>query len=237
MCLSEKTADELFINIEGNVERYRNEGFEDLATGYGWSVELQMTADLEALKDLDGGKGQENEVNNALLVWHALKDLTPSLACENRVWSRLTHVEGFNYSRERWLKTSSDLEVIKSVKDHFFADTRTKWRDDNAISRLWWIAYIASLVSPIDHKTALEFMLGKADIRLNFVERARISSRPKLSAGIIRGMMNDEWITNKEDNFRRFMRQINKYGGGVLFEARNDDQVDEFIEYCIMKAK
>jgi len=235
--LSEKVAIDLVNNIGQNVERYKSGNFDDLSSEYGWSVELQVNADLSALKDLDPGSGKDSEVKNSLLVWHALNELTPSLACENRIWARITHVEGFNYSKERWINTSSDETVIKSVRDHFFADTRTKWRDDNAISRLWWSAYIATLVSPIDQKTVLELILNKADTRSNFIERSQISSRPKLAAGIIRAMMNDVWITDKENNFRLFMKQINKYGGGILFEALNEFEIDEFVSQCVKVAK
>ena len=236
-CLSEKTADVLYSTVEENIERYKAGDFENLAGTYGWSVELQVHVDLEPLKDLDGNRGAENEIKNALLVWQAMSDLPPSLACENRIWSRLTHLEGLSFSRQRWLKTTSDEDLVKSVKDHFFANGRTKWRDDNALSRLWWIAYIAGQVSSIDQKTALQFILEKADIRSNFVERPWISSRPKLASGIIRGMMEDKWVTEKEVNYRSFMKQINKYGGGILFEVWNDADLNSFIAKCTSLAK
>jgi hypothetical protein len=132
-CLSEKTADALYADVEVNIDRYKVGSFEDLATSYGWSVELQIHVDLDPLRDLNSGKGAENEIQNALLVWHAMSDLTPSLACENRIWTRLTHLEGLSFSRERWLKTASHEDVVKVVKDHFFANSRTKWRDFNSL--------------------------------------------------------------------------------------------------------
>jgi hypothetical protein len=99
------------------------------------------------------------------------------------------------------------------------------------------IAYIASQVSTIDQKTVLQFILEKADIRSNFVERPWISSRPKLATGIIRAMMKDKWVTEKEVNYRSFMKQINKYGGGILFEAWNDADLDGFIANCMTLAR
>jgi hypothetical protein len=236
-CLSEKTAEALYKDVEINIERYKCGNFDDLASTYGWSVELNPLVDLESLKDLSTDGGAENEIKNSLIVWHAMNDLSPNLACENRIWTRLTHLEGFNFSRGRWLKGDNDQDLAKSVRDHFFANTRTKWRDDNAISRLWWIAYIASLAATIDQKAVLELILQKADIRSNFVERPWISSRPKLAAGIIRAMFKDSWITDKEIHFRTFMRQINKYGGGILFEVWSESDFDGFIATCITFAK
>lgn len=236
-CLSEKIAIDLYNNVDQNVERYKSGNFDDLLGEYGWSVELKVHADLSAIMDMDPDSGRDSEVKNSLLVWHALNELTPGLACENRIWTRITHAEGFNYSKNRWINVASDDTIIKSVRSHFFADTRTKWRDDNAISRLWWSAYIATLVTTIDQKTVLELILNKADIRSNFIERSQISSRPRLSAGIIRKMMNDIWITDKESNYRLFMKQINKYGGGILFEALSDSDIDTFVNKCANLAK
>jgi len=236
-CLSEKTANELYDNILLNTDRYRETGFSDVSTDYGWSVELQVYVDLDPLKDLEGSPGQEFEVKNSLLVWQSLKELTPGLASENRVWARMTHVEGFQYAKERWLDTNSEASIVKSVQEHFFADTRTKYRDDNALSRLWWVAYIASLAYPLEQKTVLELILSKADIRSNFIERPQISSRPKLAAGILRTMLQDNWVISKEENYRLFMKQVNKLGGGILFEVWNNGEIDEFMRKCASAAK
>jgi hypothetical protein len=236
-CLSEKTANELFENVQANIDRYKNGNFEDQSDQYGWSVELQTNVDLEPLKDLEGTSGQESEVKNALLVWESFKQLTPGMACENRIWTRITHLEGLKYSRQRWLISDSDETIIKSVKDHFFADTRTKWRDDNAISRLWWVAYVANLALPGNQKQALQLILSKADIRSNFIERPRISSRPKIAAGILRAMIANSWIIDKEVSYRTFMKELNKYGGGLLFESWSDTDIDSFMTQCAIKAK
>lgn len=237
-CLSEQIATDLINHIEDNIGLYTSGSFEEMATEHGWSVELQVLVDLDPLKDLEGHSGQENEVKNALLVWQGLKDLTPSLACENRIWTRMTHLEGLTYSRQRWLKpTDSREETIKSVAKHFFADSRTKYRDDNAISRLWWIAYIASLAFPYDQKTALELILSKADYRLALIERPGIATRLRLTAGILREMMKDGWITQKGKNFGAFMKTVNKFGGGLLFEVWKDDEIDEFVKRCAAVAE
>jgi hypothetical protein len=237
-CLSEKTATELYDNVAKNIGRYKNGNFEDLATEYGWSVELSVNADLESLKDLDGNDGKESEVKNALLVWRALKELTPSLACENRIWARMTHLEGLKYSRQRWfLKAKTPEAQISSVQEHFFADGRTKWRDDNALSRLWWVAFIAAQAFPHDQKTALDLILSKADFRQAFVERPGITSRPRLASGILRAMMNDNWVTKKEINYRLFIKRVNKFGGGLLFETWKDSDIDQFVLQCAVQAR
>jgi hypothetical protein len=122
------------------------------------------------------------------------------------------------------------------IEDHFFAPTLTARRDDNAISRLWWNAYIATLADPDPALPALRVILQKADIRSNFVERSMTASRTSLAAALVRIMQRETSIIEREENFRAFMRIVNKLGGGIIFEAMTDAEVDSFMNMCAARA-
>jgi hypothetical protein len=150
---------------------------------------------------------------------------------------RLTHVECLDYSRQRWIPAEADdSSVEKAVREHFFGETLTRRRDDNAIARPWWNAFVAELALPGTDLKALDVILRKADIRLNFVERSLTVSRPPLAAGIVRLMLNEAWVTDREEDFRAFMRTLNRLGGGIMFETMTDAQVDEFMLECARRA-
>jgi Family of unknown function (DUF6339) len=235
--LSTATIDSLRENIAGNVERYRSGDFSDLMQLGEWDISLDVQADLAPLSQLDPAGTPEAEIKNSRFVWQALHHLTPTLACEEGIWARLTHVECLTFSRARWIPPdASDAEVEKSVRDHFFAPTLTSRRDDNAVSRLWWNAYVANLAAPEVGLPALEFILQKADIRSNFVERSLTASRPPIAAGIVRLMRQEKWITDREDNFRSFMRTLNRLGGGMLFEVMPEGEIDSFMRSCAIRA-
>jgi hypothetical protein len=187
------------------------------------------------LEKLDGKRTAEADFANAVLVWEALGKLTPALATEARLWTRLTHLEGLTYSRERWLQQAkSKDERIDAINTHFFAETQTKYRDDNALGRLWWAAHIAKLAMPDDQLTALKAIVQKStDIRSNIVERPGISSRPKLAAAIVRTIVREPKTTASEDRFRSFMKAVNRLGGGVVFEAMSDNEIDGFMDECV----
>ena len=101
--LASRTLDGLYQNIPANIERYRSGNFLDLVDEGDWSIRLSLEVDLDLLSQLDSSGGPEVEVKNSLLVWKALHEMTPALACEDRVWTRLSHVECLEYSRERWI--------------------------------------------------------------------------------------------------------------------------------------
>jgi hypothetical protein len=231
--LSEHRLLELKSNISANLERYVRGDFRDLAAQNGWAVEHALTVDLSPLEELDPAAGAEVEVTNSLLVWKALHGLSPALATEERIWVRLAHLNCLEFCRKRWLRAQDQDSLIREIGAHLFAATQTAIRDDNGVSRLWWNAYIARLAMPDDPEKALRTILKKADFRSNFVERTRTVSRSALAAGIIRAMLSESWVTESESNFRSFMKAVNKFGGGLLFEVMESDSVDNFILNCI----
>lgn len=235
--LSNATIDDLRENIAANIERYRLGDFNDLMATGDWSIELDLDVDLAPLAALDASGKPEAEIANSRIVWKALSGLTPTLACEEGIWARLTHVECLGFSRARWLRVDMDDEtVVKTVDEHFFAPGLTARRDDNAISRLWWNAYVAHSATPGPGLESLDMILKKADIRSNIVERSATASRPALTAGIVRIMRRKEWVSGQEENFRSFMKTLNRLGGGMVFETMTAAEVDAFMDDCALRA-
>jgi hypothetical protein len=229
--LSEKKAAELKSSILENIDLYKNDGFIDQKDESGWKIELDLKADLSPLQDLVGKPGNDAEVANSLSVWQALHEVPASFATENRFWARLSHVECFSYSQSRWLNlTKSDEKIAKQVQDHFFASSLTKYRDDHSIGRLWWNAFVAKMLMPHDQEQALKLILLKADIRSNLLERPLTFSRQNVGRGILRKMMRTPEVHGTEDGFRMFMKEINKFGGGLVFEAFDDLECDQFMD-------
>lgn len=223
-------------NVKANSVRYMSDGFDDMAEGPGWSIELNFRADLSPLQDLDPASTSAADAENSIKVWRALNGVSPSLAREERFWVRLSHIECLAYTRQRWLSGKDGEKLTSAVNIHCFADTRTKCRDDHAIARLWWTAYIAKLAAPDDHEFAIRKIFRTADVRSNFVERALIVNRPSVSSGIVRLMHRSPQVVETEENFRSFMKRLNILGSGVLFEVKTKEQVDEFMDTCAKSA-
>jgi hypothetical protein len=233
-CLYSEAQSKLYRDIEGNNHYYKESGFDYLLTSKQNTMEIGLKADLAPLNELIMENTKESEVENSLLVWRALQGIPASLATENRFWTLLTHVNCYDYTKNRWPQTIGDNqeESIKQIKKHFFAVGTGGYRDDNAISRLWWNAYIANNLRPTNIRSALELILKKADIRSGLIERPLSFYRPNLSKAILDKMEVIDSITDKENNFREFMKQVNLFGGGVLFECMDSQQCSSFVDQC-----
>ena len=50
-------------------------------------------------------------------------------------------------------------------------------------------------------------------------------------------MLDDSWITQAEANFRTFMKVLNKFGGGEIFEVMTPSEIDALVGDCTKRAK
>jgi hypothetical protein len=230
--VGQQTADMLADSVDDHLERYTDSGFGELEATGDWRIPLSIRADLDELTTLKPEKGKEAEVHNSMLVGRALASLTPSLARENRIWIRLSHVEGLEYSRKRWLTDVPEAKLAQAVRTHFFAPTWTACRDDHAISRLWWNHQIASLLIPDRPQEALDLILSRADIRMNFIERPRVGTRLPLARGIINELRENEPLRSSEAGFRRFMKLLNAEGAGQYVEVWGEGKISTLVKRC-----
>lgn len=222
--------------ITDHLEQYVSGDFQNLMQKGGWDLPLSVYGDLDYLSELKAEASAKSDLENSILVWKALSALTPALACENRLWTRLSHLEGLEYSRKRWLTNKESDQLVKSIATHFFAPTLTGCRDDHSIARLWWNAKIAKDLWPSAQREALELILHSTDIRSNFIERSWTVGRPVLARAILEMMKKHSWLIDHDHNFREFMKVINHRGGGIVFELLSDLQLQTFMDKCYEEA-
>jgi hypothetical protein len=220
----------LYENIEENLDRYKRDDFTEFASSGDWQCMTRVSVDYVKLERLKSLSDSSQDAEAALAVWHGLPRLTPSLAREGRIWTRLCHVECLEYSRARWIKPNSDANTIAK---HFFSRTWTTIRDDNAIGRLWWGAHLAQDALPEEFEKAVRAMFQKQDIRLNLLERSWMSSQRVLRRAVLKAIIEEPMTTATETNFRQFMRSLNVRGGGILFDLLDDSEARAVVSECI----
>lgn len=232
--LSTQATSDLWERRNENLDRYTQGSFDEELHAAGAQLVLNVLVDIDGLSSLDASA---SDLDNAKVVWAALSSLTANLARENRVWTRLCHGEALTYSRSRWLAGQSGEALPEAVGAHMFARTLTQCRDDNALGRLWWTAFVAHQISAEDFEGVLALLLKTADIRSNFVERTWMTARPAIARAIVRAMKSDPWVTSVEKNFRETMKALNVMGAGVAFEVLPESKADEIVGNSIAHAK
>lgn len=220
--------------IEDNLERYLHGDFNDVFREEFVIPVKDTEVDLEALSTLIPKSGGLYDVENALIVYGALKGINRYLARDERLWVWFTHGPCLQYSRERWIdKHAPKAKIISTIKDHFFATGARGFERNNAIACLWWWAEIVSKYPHATLRDALEVFLHQTDVRASIIERPTSSQSafPSIMNILIEKYRSeDRFIFFKREKgntsiYRRWLGEINRHGGIKFYEALPEQEV------------
>lgn len=173
---------------------------------------------------MDETRPHATDVDNALLVYDSMSDLTPHQASIERMWSYLCHCDCPQYVAARWLNRRPDSEedAVRRVRNHFFAVGNRALIRDNGVSRLWWLGKIAHDVDPDDPRGFLTILLHRQDVRSALIERPSVS-RNLLVLREIYAVMREHWTDGgalfEREIFRKWMTSLDRRGGVVLLDS------------------
>lgn len=230
---------ELLSSIEANLEIYRSGNFDFLLSDPSCSFETNLEIDESKLNKIYCEKDNLKEVENCILIYEAIKNMSHYLARDERLWTYLTHTYLLNYSRQRWPIPSDNQKAIKHIKTHFFCIGARGVERDNAASRLWWLASLCSRAKDISFHEALTCFLHQSDVRANMVERPTTSQNIGVFSAILR-RLNESYRSDQKlferEIFRTFMKELNLIGGIKLLAALPEKSIDQILKECASKA-
>ena len=237
MFRSRKSVKTLTDNVEHNLATYKNGDFaEFLSTQYYATIDSDF--DESVLEnELICSKDPAHDHDNALLLWRMLK-ITPHIARELRFWILLTHSVGLAYTRARWPLGGDKTKNIRIIKDHYLATDHLRGLErNNALSRLWMSAYIASQVKSLNLGTALDILLRNTDFRANVVERVGLNRSLHVLDAIIMCTKrildegDEDFITRRGGNapYRQWLIELNLEGGQKLLDAMDKAELEKLV--------
>ena len=232
----QQVLESLYEQVPANLARYRkSEYFNELLGDRSLTYELDVEFNPQLLEALRKPTSKMDlfDVDNCLTILDALPNLTPSDARDARLWVFLCHTHGLAYSRARWPIDDNDEKAVKNIRNHFFAkdDTRNIERD-NALSRLWWMAYLCKRVSSLPLEKALEALLYRTDVRAQIIEHPTLMQNPFVFSSVIRKLresLDGDKRLFERDVSRLFVQKLDVLGGFKLLDVFPSEQVDAAI--------
>lgn len=156
---------------------------------------------------LDASK---SDFDNAILLYESIESLPPFIASEEALWTYLTHVEHFDYVKERWsINSESSPDLI--LKRFFYSSSVAM---DNAVSRLWWGAYLTKDESLDDPYKYTRVLLGdgNSDLLQN-LSKSKLFRYPEAVSGIMRFFSEYDDRTDFSKVNRFIIQYFNRLGG------------------------
>jgi len=231
--LKESAVRELYEAVPQKLSVYRNGSFDVLLSDSSLFLNTPCALDPQGIEGLKNNLSSSDEVKSCLAIANGLDGVTPYLARDERLWTRLTHFDFFEYSRARWPIPDDDDKAIIHIRKHFFARDSRGIERDNAISRLWWMSELCKRVQNLSLKEALTAFLYQSDVRASIIERPTTSQNPNVLSVVI-NKLHESYLGDKSlferEKFRALMKQLNIQGGVRLLEALNPADIEGVID-------
>ena len=232
----EKYLKELELSIAENLELYRKGNFDSVANNTDNYFEVAFEVNEVKLKSLLPSNKNEAEVQNCMLIYEAMQNLTHFHARDARLWVYLTHTVLLPYSRARWVIPTDNVAAIKFIKDHFFCIANRGVERNNAASRLWWLAALCNRTQGLSLKDALTTLLYQSDVRASIVERPTTSQCLNIFSANLR-KLHESYLADKKlferSLMREAMKKLNLAGGVKLLGVLPEQQVNALVTKCL----
>jgi len=230
---------ELESKVAENLDAYRTGNFDFLIPDSSCYFESTLEIDEAKLAAIKCDKNNLNEVENCVLMFQAMGNISHYLARDQRLWVYLTHTVLLSYTRARWPIPEDDEKAVKHIKSHFFCIGARGIERDNSASRLWWLASLCNRASDISFEDALTCFLHQSDVRANIVERPTTAQNVHVFSAILK-KLHESYKSNKElferERFRALMKELNLVGGIKLLAALPEVKIMQILDLCIAKS-
>ena len=156
--------------------------------------------------------------------------LSSANATDERLWTTLCFGQYSDYARLRW-----PLERAKTPKnhaqDHWFARTNRNRLRDNAISRLWWMAHIATRVPDASMDDVLRTLFFNSDYRSSLLERNTSANSINVVVSILSISQKafGEGFDFHREKFRTFMKQVDFLGKRTSLPSLGQPELEELL--------
>lgn len=234
----------LSCEVEDNIDRYRGGDFDEKLADHKL-LNVRDGFSFSFFNDLKKTNNSSDDYDNAILLWNHLT-ISPRLAREARLWCFLTHTHGLEYCRARYPLDKGHERDVKNVRAHFLVTNELRGIDrDNALSRLWVSALIASKIRDLSFEVALEVLLYQTDFREQLIGHPTIM-RSFRTLNVV--MCQAKQILIDDDNKNFFRRRDHKgqyktwfhlldlEGGRVLLDALSEKDLKKLVANLAQQA-
>jgi hypothetical protein len=228
----------LLSNVGSNLDKYLRKDKWVLEVGSQSIRDLPTRIEIKSPLTLDEPDDDNlKDLENAIRVHKALNQLTPLQARDPRLWTRLTHVDCWQYMRKRWPleRFAADSEKGgRFITARYFisqSDSRALMR--NGIARLWWTAHMSYDAQRKNSYELTSVLLYTLDITQQIMER-NMGRAPVIVTGFLEFLMQnkDTLLVAGDlgrDRVRRLAKFLNMYGGVCLLDCLTQTDIIKLL--------
>jgi len=229
----------LKINLSNNVSNYHlstNEWIYNYFQGENPFVQFKTEVDdfvLNCSAEKEQGK---SDVQNAIILYSAMRNITDTQATDERLWSGLCHGDLWYYLHERW-NTNNDVVLKKEdiMTRYFFAHNKRRSLFTNTISKLWWLGRLTYNQQKADPFELTRYFEKDFSTKMLVIFSSNFMSSKNVSHGMLSALfeLENEGFTLKDrakrEVYYEATRYLNILGGTTILDYLSSEEIKERV--------
>jgi hypothetical protein len=225
-------------SIASNAAKYSDDEPWVVRIGSRDSRDLPSRVEVVGTLALDDPRdGDRRDLENAIRVHKALRNLTPLQARDPRVWTRMAHVDFWPYMRKRWPIERFGSDSAKAARfieaRYFVAQSQGRALLRNGIARLWWTAHLSHDPERAKPYELTGVLLSTLDITQQILER-NMGRAPTVLAGFLEFLQDNRklLLARKDENrhrIRKLAKHLNLCGGVSILDCLSQAEIIKLL--------
>lgn len=193
----------------------KNDWLSELAGGERFEFESRFIVEPPPVLIVSDKPSDDSE--NARRVYGWLRNITPAVAMELRLWAHLTHTVFSDYMHMRW--PPKDANIVR--RRYLFEGNSFAALARNGISRLWWSGHLTHDEKRADPFELTDVLFLRQDIQVSILERA-IGKCRGVRIALLEFIRDNEQQLSDENFGRRIQilaKELKLLGGVAVLDA------------------
>lgn len=226
-------------NITANISNYRqptNDWLYDYFQGENPFGEFKLEVEdfsLVCSSDKDVGKA---DVQNAITLYSAMKNISDTQATDERFWAGLCHGEFWDYLSKRWNAQSSvSLKKEDILVHYFFAHNKKRSLITNTLSKLWWLGRLTYDKTRADPFELTHYFENDFSTKTLVIFSSNFMSNKNIAIGLLSALFDlekEDFKLNKRlkrDIYYEATKYLNILGGTVILDMLTSEEIKEKV--------
>ncbi len=185
--------------------------------------------------NMSAERPESTDVENAKILYFALKDLDNSQASDERLWVGLAHNQLWEFMNYRCKLTDSKISVDSIKSNFFFKQNPRSAIIVNAIARLWWVGRLTYNANNKDDPFyAIKYFETDFSTKVRTLFSSSFTNNSKITLALIKAIIDIETENGKisRQEYQSLLRYLNMIGGiFVLYYLSEDEIRDKLVKY------
>ena len=239
MYLDQKAIDDIKLNYDTYKDHFNDETnrwFVKKFSENGWLKESKVQCNDFRL--VTEGEYTVTDRENVKIIYEALKDLSPAIATDERLWAGMMFGqlwEYVKYRREKELASGDKQSILNSFL--FMRGTKRSCFV-NCLSRLWWTGFLLYDKDGADHYNSIDFVCENAYASLIVLLSSNsFAANKNLIFGILDAIKERKEKGEKigRYHFVEADKYLNCLGGTQLLDTMSRDDVKKKVAVQLNK--